>query len=149
MWGEKDKKSQSGFGQEFYTFLGKGVDFKGKAQFEGTVRVDGNFEGEITIDDTLIIGETAVIKGTITGGTIVSSGRIEGVITANKKIQLLKPAVLIGDVHTPTFAMEEGVYFQGECDMGAAPNLEMDIDDQALTNGQAKPQKLETESLSL
>lgn len=149
MWGEKDKKKELGFGQEFYTFLGKGVDFKGKAQFEGTVRVDGNFEGEITIDDTLIIGETAVIKGTITGGTIVSSGRIEGVITANKKIQLLKPAVLIGDVHTPTFAMEEGVYFQGECDMGAAPNLEMDIDDQALTNGQAKPQKLETESLSL
>jgi cytoskeletal protein CcmA (bactofilin family) len=154
MWGEKDKmKKESGFGQEFYTFLGKGVDFKGKAQFEGTVRVDGNFEGEITIDDTLIIGETAVIKGTITGGTIVSSGRIEGVITANKKIQLLKPAVLIGDVHTPTFSMEEGVYFQGECDMGAAPNLEMEIDDRVLTNGQAKTpkleKKLETESLSL
>jgi cytoskeletal protein CcmA (bactofilin family) len=71
------------------------------------------------------------------------------VITANKKIQLLKPAVLIGDVHTPTFAMEEGVYFQGECDMGAAPNLEMEIDDQALTNGQVKTQNLETESLSL
>ncbi len=113
------------------------------------MRVDGNFEGEIAIDDTLIIGETAVIKGTITGGTIVSSGRIEGVITANKKIQLLKPAVLIGDVHTPTFAMEEGVYFQGECDMGAAPNLEMDIDERTFTNGQAKTQKLETESLSL
>ena len=48
-------------------------------------------------------------------------------ITANKKIQLLKPAVLIGDVHTPTFSMEEGVYFQGECDMGAAPNLDLEI----------------------
>jgi cytoskeletal protein CcmA (bactofilin family) len=149
MWGEKEKRNEPGFGQEFYTFLGKGVDFKGKAQFQGTVRVDGYFEGEITIDDTLIIGETAVIKGTITGGTIVSSGRIEGVITANKKIQLLKPAVLIGDVHTPTFAMEEGVYFQGECDMGAAPNLDMEIDDRTLTNGQAKTQKLETESLTL
>ncbi len=149
MWGEKDKKKELGFGQEFYTFVGKGVEFKGKAQFEGTVRVDGNFEGEITIDDTLILGETAVIKGTITGGTIVSSGRIEGVITANKKIQLLKPAILIGDVHTPTFAMEEGVYFQGECDMGAAPNLELEIEDRALTNGQAKTPKFETESMSL
>ncbi len=152
MWGDKDKSKEGpGFGQEFYTFLGKGVDFKGKAQFEGTVRVDGNFEGEITIDDTLIIGETAFIKGTITVGTIVSSGRIEGVITANKKIQLLKPAVLIGDVHTPTFAMEEGVYFQGECDMGAAPNLDMDLDDRVLGNGQAKSSAatLETESLSL
>ena len=152
MWGEKENtKREPGFGQEFYTFLGKGVDFKGKAQFEGTVRVDGTFEGEITIDDTLIIGETALIKGTIIGGTIVSSGRIEGVITANKKIQLLKPAVLIGDVHTPAFAMEEGVYFQGECDMGAAPNLDMDLDERVQSNGQAKTSsaKLETESLSL
>ena len=74
-------------GKSFILFSEKGVDFKGKAQFEGTVRVDGNFEGEITIDDTLIIGETAFIKGTIIGGTIVSSGRIEGVVTANKKIQ--------------------------------------------------------------
>lgn len=152
MWGEKEKmKKEAGFGQEFYTFLGKGVDFKGKAQFEGTVRVDGNFEGEITIDDTLIIGETAIIKGTINGGTIVSSGRIEGVITANKKIQLLKPAVLIGDVHTPTFAMEEGVYFQGECDMGVAPNLDLDADERIAANGQptTSSTKLETESLSL
>ncbi len=152
MWGDKEKtKKEPGFGEEFYTFLGKGVDFKGKAQFEGTVRVDGNFEGEIAIDDTLIIGETAFIKGTITGGTIVSSGRIEGIVTANKKIQLLKPAVLIGDVHTPTFAMEEGVYFQGECDMGAAPHLDMDLEDRALGNGQAQSStpKLETESLSL
>jgi len=152
MWGEKEKmKKEAGFGQEFYTFLGKGVDFKGKAQFEGTVRVDGNFEGEITIDDTLIIGETAIIKGTINGGTIVSSGRIEGVITANTKIQLLKPAVLIGDVHTPTFAMEEGVYFQGECDMGVAPNLDLDVDERIMGNGQptSSSTKLETESLSL
>ena len=150
MWGEKEKaQKQAGFGQEFYTFLGKGVDFKGKAQFEGTVRVDGNFEGEITIDDTLIIGEHALIKGTITGGTIVSSGRIEGIITANKKIQLLKPAVLIGDVHTPIFAMEEGVYFQGECDMGAAPNLDMDGNPQTVSIEEPEPSKYEPESLSL
>ncbi len=152
MWGEKEKnKNEVGFGQEFYTFLGKGVDFKGKAKFEGTVRVDGNFEGEIIIDDTLIIGENALIKGTITGGTIVSSGRIEGVITANKKIQLLKPAILIGDVHTPTFSVEEGVYFQGECDMGVAPNLDLDLDERVLSNGQANTSSatLETEHFSL
>ena len=152
MWGEKEKtKNSAGFAQEFYTFLGKGVDFRGKAEFEGTVRVDGNFEGEITIDDTLIIGENALIKGTIIGGTIVSSGRIEGVITASKKIQLLKPAVLIGDIQTPTFAMEEGVYFQGECDMGVAPKAEKpesDLEEKITANGQVTSEKLETEPLS-
>ena len=47
MWGEKGKqKKETIFEDDHYTFLGKGVDFKGKAQFEGTVRVDGCFEGE-------------------------------------------------------------------------------------------------------
>jgi hypothetical protein len=47
--------------------------------------------------------------------------------------------------------MEEGVYFQGECDMGAAPNLDMDLDEKVQSNGQGKTSsaKLETESLSL
>lgn len=57
MWGEKPKKRETIFDERHYTFLGKGVDFKGTAQFEGTVRVDGRFEGEMHTDDTLIIGE--------------------------------------------------------------------------------------------
>ena len=119
MWGDKEeKKKETIFEEDHYTFLGKGVDFKGKANFDGTVRVDGHFEGEIATADTLIIGEHAVIKGTITGGVIVSGGKVEGNITASKKVQLLKPAVLIGDVNSPSFSMEEGVLFQGVCDMG-------------------------------
>ena len=127
MWGEKDnKKKETIFDEEHYTFLGRGVDFKGKAQFDGTVRVDGHFEGEITTADTLIIGEHAVIKGTIIGGVIVSGGKVEGNITASKKVQLLKPAVLIGDVHSPSFSVEEGAVFQGKFDMGISPNLAME-----------------------
>ncbi len=150
MWGDqKDKsKKESGLGQEYYTFLGKGVEFKGKAQFEGTVRVDGNFEGEITIDDTLIIGESALIKGTITGGTVVSSGRIEGTVTASKKIELLKPAILKGDVHTPIFSIEAGVYFQGMCDMGAATPSSVSFDDAAIKNGKPKGKGLEVEAFN-
>jgi len=131
MWGNKDekKKKETIFEGDYYTFLGKGVDFKGKANFEGTVRVDGHFEGEITTADTLIIGEHAVIKGTITGGVIVSGGKVEGNITASKKVQLLKPAVVIGDVHSPSFSLEEGVLFQGICDMGISQLEDLKTED--------------------
>ena len=40
--------------------LGKGADFQGKLTFEGTVRIDGRFTGEIFSDGTLIIGETEI-----------------------------------------------------------------------------------------
>jgi len=123
MWGEKPKKRETIFDEQHYTFLGKGVDFKGTAQFEGTVRVDGRFEGEMHTDDTLIIGEHAIIKGNISGNVVVSGGKVQGNITAFQRVQLFKPAVVIGDIRTPNFSMEEGVSFQGMCDMGVT-NLE-------------------------
>ncbi len=121
MWGAKtDKKGEPIFEEGTCTFLGKGIDFKGKAKFEGSVRIDGHLDGQIIAEDTLIIGEHAVIKGEIVCGTIICKGKIDGNITASQKVRLLKPAVQIGSVHTPSLFVEEGVVFQGTCDMGVS-----------------------------
>lgn len=119
MWASTNKKSSALGGDENFTFLGKGVDFKGIVNFEGTVRIDGRLEGEIHTNGTLVVGELASIKGIISAGTLVSSGKINGSISASDKVQLLKPAVLIGDVRTPAISVEEGAHFHGMCDMGA------------------------------
>ena len=47
---------------EITTILGKGSAFDGKLTFEGAVRIDGEFSGEIRTDGTLIVGETAEVK---------------------------------------------------------------------------------------
>ena len=124
MWGttddQKDKKWEAIFEEGAYTFLGKGVDFKGKAKFDGSVRIDGHFDGQIVSQDTLVIGESGVVKGEVSCENIICSGKIEGNIVASQKVQLLKPAVLIGGIRTPSFSMEEGVLFHGTCDMGAS-----------------------------
>ena len=144
MWGEKGKqKKEATFGDENYTYLGREVDIKGKAHFEGTVRVDGRFEGEINADDTLIIGEHAIVKGIIRGGTIINGGRIEATITATHKVQLLKSSVLIGDVSSPSFSMEEGVYFQGRCDMGGVPETPIEVNHSQVGNEKPEDQALE------
>jgi cytoskeletal protein CcmA (bactofilin family) len=119
MWRRKDPKQPPFCDDENFTFLGRGVDFKGIAHFEGTVRIDGRLEGEIHTNGTLVVGEHAVIKGLITTGTLISSGKIKANVTATEKIQILKPGVLIGDVRTPSFTMEEGAHFHGLCDMGS------------------------------
>ena len=45
---------------------------------------------------------------------------MKATVTATERIQLLKTGMLIGEVHTPNFAMEEGSNFQGLSDMGVA-----------------------------
>ncbi len=118
MWSSGDKKSGALGSDENFTFLGKGVDFKGIVNFEGTVRIDGRLEGEIHTKGTLVVGELATIKGIISAGVLVCSGRINGTISANEKVQLLKPAVVIGDIRTPAISIEDGAHFHGMCDMG-------------------------------
>lgn len=119
MWAIGDKKAQDGSDNENFTFLGKGVDFKGVVNFDGTVRIDGRLEGEIHTTGTLIVGEHAVIKGIISAGTLMTSGKINGTVSATEKIQILKPGILIGDIRTPAISIEDGAHFHGMCDMGA------------------------------
>lgn len=119
MWEFNGKKKLNLEGEENFTFLGRGVDFKGVVNFDGTVRIDGRLDGEIHTKGTLIVGEHAVIKGIITAGTLISGGKIRGNVTALEKVQLLKPGILVGDVHTPSISIEDGAHFHGACDMGA------------------------------
>ncbi len=119
MWSMKERGQEVEPNSDNFTLLGKGVDFKGIVRFDGTVRVDGHVEGEIHTTGTLIVGEHAVIKGIVSAGVLMNSGKINGTITAIEKIHILKPGVLVGDIRTPLIAIEEGSHFHGMCDMGA------------------------------
>jgi cytoskeletal protein CcmA (bactofilin family) len=112
------KKKVVNEGDENFTFLGRGVDFKGIINFDGTVRIDGRLEGEVHTKGTLVIGEHAIIKGLISAGTLICGGRIKATITATERVQLLKPAIVVGDIRTPSIVIEEGAHIHGMCDMG-------------------------------
>jgi cytoskeletal protein CcmA (bactofilin family) len=128
MWG-KDKLDEaakesviasSGKDEEIIAFVGKGVEFKGAITYEGTVRIDGHVEGEIHTDGVLIVGEEAVISAKITAGTVVSKGKITGDVVAKQRVRLMSPAMLHGSVQAPVFSIEEGVMFNGTCEMTVA-----------------------------
>ncbi len=112
---------KSGFvEEENITLLAKGVLIKGEIRVDGTVRIDGRLEGEIHTKGTVVIGEDGMVQGTVTAGTLINSGKVKATVTATERIQLLKTGTLIGEVHTPSFAMEDGSKFQGLSDMGVA-----------------------------
>jgi cytoskeletal protein CcmA (bactofilin family) len=119
MWAIRDKHAQDADQNDNFTFLAKGVDFKGVVNFDGTIRIDGRVEGEVHTTGTVIVGEQAVIKGIISAGTVMNSGKINGTVTATSKVHIQKPGILIGDIRTPGISIEDGGHFHGMCDMGA------------------------------
>jgi len=100
--------------------LGRGSEFEGKLTFEGTVRIDGKFNGTIVTNDVLVVGEGAKIQAEINCGTIIVHGEIQGDVRAKTAVELHHPARVKGNIDTPSLMIEKGVTFEGQCKMDAA-----------------------------
>ena len=102
---------------DIIAFVGEEVTFKGTIRYQGTVRVDGRLEGEIYTDGNLIIGQKAVIAAKIHAGTIMCQGQLTGDVEAKHRVKLLSPAVFEGTITSPLLSIDEGVVFNGTCNM--------------------------------
>lgn len=107
-------------------FLGEGTQFHGVLSFQGTVRLDGKFEGEIVSPDVLIAGESAEVRAEINVGTLIGRGKISGNVHARQRIEIHKGSVLLGDITTPALVIEEGAVYEGHCSMVAAPESKVE-----------------------
>lgn len=112
---------------EITALLGRGTRFEGKLFFEGRVRVDGIFKGEIKSDDTLIIGDGAEVHAEIDVATvIIRGGVVHGNVRASTSIEIHAPGKLVGNINSPSLYIERGVEFQGSCRMDAGEGAEAD-----------------------
>jgi cytoskeletal protein CcmA (bactofilin family) len=102
---------------EIITILGKGSAFDGKLTFEGTVRIDGGFSGEIRTDGTLIVGPTAKVTAQIEASTVVIEGQVEGDIRATERVELAGTGRVVGTIHAPALEIHRGAVFDGRCVM--------------------------------
>jgi len=107
MW---EKKQES---EEIKAIFGKGAEFIGKLIFNGSVRIDGDFQGEIHGQGSLVVGEGALVKANIAVKSIYIGGEVQGNIEVEEKFNIHSTGKFFGDVRTPVFIMEEGAVFDG------------------------------------
>lgn len=117
MFGEKGVRDMTTSGP-ISGLLEKGCEFEGKLTFEGTVRINGKFSGEIFSEGTLVVGEGALIDGKVDVGSIIIHGEVKGTVKAHDRIEMHTPAVVDGDITAQTLVIDEGVIFEGSCQMG-------------------------------
>ena len=98
-------------------YLGSDALFKGTLSFEGTVRIDGNFEGQVSTNDTLVIGETGDMKADVNVGTLVCKGQLHGAVVASNKIEMHPASKIKGDIQTPALSIALGAVLDGHLNM--------------------------------
>lgn len=114
---KKEESNVSTRAGDVHTLLGKGSEFEGKLSFEGQVRIDGKYSGQISTRDVLVIGEGARVNAEISAGTVIINGQVEGNIKATGMVELHPPARVKGSIETPALSMDKGVIFEGSCKM--------------------------------
>jgi len=100
------------------TVIGEGTTLKGDVKVEGSIEIDGEYEGTIDATDTLIVGGSGKVDGDATVANAVIGGHMYGNVFASGKIELRRGSQLLGDIKTRGLVIEDGVVFQGNCQMG-------------------------------
>jgi cytoskeletal protein CcmA (bactofilin family) len=99
------------------TLIGVGSSFRGTLLVTGTLRINGEFEGDILNCERLEIGEHGHMRADVEVRDAVILGRVFGNIRALGTIEMKAGAKMEGDVAALSVVMEPGVYFTGRCTM--------------------------------
>jgi cytoskeletal protein CcmA (bactofilin family) len=116
---------------EIAALLGRGTKFRGKLVFEGRVRVDGAFDGEVHTEGVLVVGEEAVLDGTFdVGSLLVLGGTVRGKVRAREVIELHADSHVLAELETPRLFVDKGARFDGSCRMtDGAPSERLPLDE--------------------
>jgi cytoskeletal protein CcmA (bactofilin family) len=99
------------------TIIGVGASFHGTLMVQGTLRIDGEFEGDILDCDRLEVGEHGLMRADVEVKEAVIRGRVLGNVRALGSLEMKQGAHIEGDVAAVNVVMEAGVYFTGRCTM--------------------------------
>lgn len=97
--------------------VSQGSRFEGKITSSGSLRVDGQVNGDVALTGDLVIGSNGEIIGNIEAQTVTVGGRITGNINVKNKLVLEAKAKIKGDIRASKLVIDEGAVFDGKCDM--------------------------------
>ena len=101
------------FGEQVETIIGRDTKVQGSVVAGGTLRVDGQVDGEIVAKGDIVVGETGSVKAQIKGRSATIAGVVHGNVEVTDKLELASSAKLYGDIKTGILIIGEGAVFKG------------------------------------
>jgi cytoskeletal protein CcmA (bactofilin family) len=138
---KKDKKTKAPPVETIETVIGSTASFQGTVQADGSIRIDGVFEGTIETAGNLIIGDQAKILADIVAHNVSVAGAVKGNISANR-VEILESGRIWGDLTVNSFTLDDGGFVSGQVNMHtdmSPPMLEAPTEQEADSATEAEP----------
>ncbi len=97
------------------SIIAEGCHFNGSIKVKGSIRVDGGFEGQLTVSETLVIGKGGKLDAKVETRRASIAGTLKGEINAQDGVKLQSGSHFEGNIFTKNLVIEEGVFFDGGC----------------------------------
>ncbi len=104
-------------GSELATIIGQEAALEGKLTVKHAVRIDGQVKGELSSTDTITVGTSGRIEGTISAENVVIGGKIDGTIKVSGRLTLEAGSHFTGDLEAAKLVITEGATFNGHSTM--------------------------------
>lgn len=104
------------------TVIGADTRIKGEMFFEKSARILGHFEGKITAQGEVQIGNGANCNAAVEAEQIIVDGSVQGPLFARDRLTLTANAQVQGDLTAGTLVVSEGASFVGHCNVGPRAN---------------------------
>jgi cytoskeletal protein CcmA (bactofilin family) len=108
--------------QAISTLISEGSVLDGNLKAPAFARIDGLVNGDVTVDEGLILGEKGEVKGNITTKEIVVYGKVTGDIDTSS-LEIRASGKITGNIKTQNLSVENGGVYNGNLTMqqGEAP----------------------------
>ena len=95
--------------------------FRGELSTDGSISVNGQFEGKLIAKGEVVISPSGHVIGEVFARSVIISGKVDGHIHAKENIELLKTGRVHGDISGGSIVLEDGSFYQGKVKVASAP----------------------------
>lgn len=95
------------------TLIGQGTSMEGKVKCEASLRIEGEFQGEIDSKGDIIIGEGGTARSNISAREVVIAGIVYGDITTKGRLTIMPSGQLHGNCAAQSLIIHDGGIFNG------------------------------------
>ncbi|OXM13732.1 bactofilin family protein [Paenibacillus herberti] len=99
------------------TLIGQGTHAEGKMTCEASLRIEGEYQGDIECKADVIIGESGVVRSNIFARDITITGKVYGDVVTTGRLTIMSSGQLHGTATTSSLLVQDGGILSGSCRM--------------------------------
>lgn len=99
------------------TLIGQGTLTEGKMVCDASLRIEGEYRGDIECKGNVIIGECGVARSNITAVDVTVAGKVFGDIMTKGRLIITSSGQLNGNLYANTLIIQDGGIINGSCQM--------------------------------